>query len=199
VRVSSIEEIRQALEALDGELRWDDVADRLIPLVERMRPAPAEAPQRIVVVVPPGVPISPGIDLGPAYVHVTATMVDGWSLSPGDVTARALANLHDLAAMIEPTQVIWTAIDDVEVGCLQTGRAIGSTLVLAPHELARILGSGPWLLAAPMRDLLLVLPPGEVQLSRSLFAEIATQDPNHLRPCLYLFDGRAIKVSVFGA
>jgi hypothetical protein len=199
MRVSSIEEVQQALQALDGELRWDDVADRLIPLVERMRPAPAGTPQRIVTVVPPGVPISPGIDLGPAYVHVTASMADGWSMSPGDVTARAVANLHDLAATIEPTQVVWSTIDDVVVGCLQTGRAIGSTLVLAPHELARILGRGPWLLAAPMRDLLLVLPPGEVELTRCLFAEIAIQDPNHLRPCLYLFDGQAIQISVMGA
>jgi hypothetical protein len=75
-----------------------------------------------------------------------------------------------------------------------TGLSIGSSLVLAPQELVRILGDAPRSIIAPMRDLLIALPPGEVELASWLFAEIASGDPNHLPARLFELDGRAITV-----
>lgn len=184
---------------LGGDLGWPHVADRVLPQFERVRPYHPGLPEHLVTVVPPGMPIGLAVDIGPAVIHVTRAMVEGWSMSVADVTARAMANLMDRAAGIEPSQVVWGVIDGVETGWLQTRRGIGSTLVLATHELARILGAGPRLLITPMRDLLIALPAQEHALATWLFAEVAAQDPNHLHPRLLRFDGRVVTVGPMGA
>jgi hypothetical protein len=155
---------------------------------------PPLAPEHLVTVVPPGLPICLGIDMGPAFAYVTASMIEGWARTTADVVAQALGNLHDLAAEVSPAEVIHGPIDDVETGWLQTGSGIGSTLILAPQELARIFGTAPRLFVAPMRDLIIGLPPGENELAAWLFGEIAVQDPNHLQPWSYRFDGEAVRV-----
>lgn len=194
VRATSLDEVMEAVAGLDGDLAWAHVAARILPQFERVRPYHPGMPAHVVTMVPPGLPIGLAIDIGPGLVHVTLPIVEGWSMSVADVAARAMANLCDRAAEVEGAQVVWGDIDHVETGWLQTERGIGATLILVPHELGRILGDGPRLLVAPMRDLLIALPPQEVELATWLFAEIASQDPNHLHPRLFLFDGQAVEV-----
>lgn len=165
-----------------------------MPLFERVRPLLPDPSERVVSMVPPGIPITMGIDLGPAFAHVTTSMVDAWPVSPADVTAQSLANLLARASSVEPAKVVWGDIDGVPTGWLQTDLGIGSTLVLAPQELGRIFGAEPRLLVAPMRDLLIAVPPDEVEIAMWLYAEIASQDPNHLHPRLFGFDGRAVTI-----
>ena len=50
-----------------------------------------------------------------------------------------------------------------------------------------------------MRDLLVALPPDELEFAAWLFAEIATDDPNHLPARIFEFDGRAITVCAVAA
>ncbi len=199
VGVATLDEVMGAVGRLPGDLPWEEVAPRVLPQFERARPYRLGLPERVATMVPPGLPVSLSIDMGPAIVHVSASMLDGWSMSVADVTARALANLHDRAAKVRPADVLWDAIDGVRTGWLQTKLGIGATLVLAPQELVRILGPGPRLLVAPMRDLLITLPPDEADLAMWLYAEIASQDPNHLRPRLLDFDGQRLSVRAIGA
>lgn len=194
VRVAGLEEVLGSLGGLSADLPWADVAPLVVPLFERVRPFLPAPSERVTSVVPPGIPITLGIDLGPAFAHVTASMVETWPVSSADVTAQALANLHGRASAVEPARVVWDDIDGVPTGWLQTDLGIGSTLVLAPDELRRILGGERRLLVAPMRDLLVAVPPDEVDLATWLYREVASQDPNHLHPRLFGFDGRAVSV-----
>jgi hypothetical protein len=50
-----------------------------------------------------------------------------------------------------------------------------------------------------MRDLLVALPPDELEFAAWLFTEIATDDPNHLPARIFEFDGRAITVCAVAA
>jgi hypothetical protein len=151
-------------------------------------------------IVPPGVPIGFGIDLGPGFITITPQMIEGWSLSVTDVCARAVANLHAIAAEVKPSEVFPGTLADVETDWLQTRRGIGSVLALAPTELRRIFGPAPRLFIAPMRDLLIGFPDDvERDLAAWLFAEIASGDPNHLYPRAFVFDGRDVGVEPLAA
>jgi hypothetical protein len=77
------------------------------------------------------------------------------------------------------------------VGLLQTGLGIGSTLVLVPHELARIFGAEP-------RDVLVGIPPGQLDIAAELYAGLASADPNCLQPRVYRFDGETVQVGTLG-
>lgn len=198
VRSASLDEVLASLDELGPDLEWQDLAPRILPLFDRVRPFPPGLPEHTLVTVPPGIPIRLGIDIGPAFAYVTPEMVDRWSLSSADVAACALANLHARATEVQPAEVVWGDIDGVLTGWLQTDLGIASTLVLAPDELGRIVGTEPRLLVAPMRDLLIALPPDEPKLATWLFSEVASQDPNHLHPRLFEFDGRGVTVRAMG-
>jgi hypothetical protein len=60
---------------------------------------------------------------------------------------------------------------------------LASTFVLVPRELPRIFGRTDALFIAPMRDLLVALPPDtEIAFAAWLHAEFAAPDPNCLAP-----------------
>ena len=188
-------EVLAAMEQLPAELNWETVAARIVPLFERVRPYPPNMPKRVQAIVGPGVTIGFGIDVGPAFITVSPELLDSWSVTAGDLAAQSLANLHAIAAQVRPTEVHRGPVGDIEVEALQTGRGIGSVLILAPTELARIFPSGPGLFIAPMRDLMIRLPPeAEPAEAAWLFAEIASGDPNCLTPRAFLFDGRDVLI-----
>jgi hypothetical protein len=189
------EEVMSAMEELPEELTWDVVGPLLVPLFERVRPYPPGVPPPLQAIVPPGVPIGFGVDIGPAFITVSQSLAEGWKTSPADLAARAMANLHAFAAEVSAEEVVDGPVGDIDVAGLQTQRGIGSALVLAPSELGRIFGTQPRCFIAPMRDLLIGLPADvDPALAAWLYAEIASQDPNCLHPRLFTFDGRAVAV-----
>jgi hypothetical protein len=184
-------ELVKAIEALPHDLTWDVVAPRLVPLFERVRPYPPGMPAPIQMLVPPGVQIGFGMDIGPAFVTVSDTLAADWAKSPADLAVQAMANLHSLASEVALTEVFHGPIGDVETAWLQTKRGVGSVLVLAPSELRRIFGAGPRRFIAPMRDLLIGMPADtDAEFAAWVYADIASQDPNCLQPRLFTFDGR---------
>ncbi|CAN5594568.1 hypothetical protein BH23CHL7_BH23CHL7_20260 [soil metagenome] len=186
-------ELVKAIEALPRELTWDVVAPRMIPLFERVRPYPPGMPPPIGMLVPPGVRIGFGLDIGPAFVTVSDALASEWAKSPADMAAQAMANLHHLASEVAQAEVFHGPVGDVETAWLQTKRGIGSVLVLAPTELRRIFGGQPRQFVAPMRDLLIGFSAeGDPEFAAWLFADIASQDPNCLHPRLFTFDGRQV-------
>ncbi len=195
---ATLAEVMSAAAEIDPELPWPDVAARIIPLLERARPFPPGYPTPVRTLVPPGVSINLGIDVGPAVMHVDQALVDRWRMSVSDLAARSLANLQARARGIAPGDVLHQPVNDVQVAVLQTGLSIGSTLVLVPHELARIFGPQPRMFVAPMRDLLLAVPPDELDLAIDLFVSIASEDPNCLQPRAYRFEGESVRVTQLG-
>ena len=193
VVTASPEELVAALEEIPKDLTWKWASSRVLPMLPRMRPWPGGSPEPLITVMPPGIAVGFGVDIGPGCMAVSAPLLESWSQSPADLAAAATVNLHARAAEVVPSDVYRGSIADVPTAWLQTGRSIGSTLILAPAELTRLFGPEPLLLLAPMRDLLIGLPTDvDPELATWLYLEIAGGDPNCLGPSAFRLDGGTI-------
>ena len=162
---------------------WPALAPMLVPIFQRLRPYDDAFPEPLRTIVPPGISVTFAIVIGPALVHVTADIAGNWGVSLDALTARALANVEARAAAVPSERVFRHAVGRVPVAALQSGEGGASTFVLCPATLPRLFGAGPRLFIAPMRDLLVGLPP-DVDRAFALWmhAEFADQDPNCLAP-----------------
>jgi hypothetical protein len=175
--------VMDALDDFDLEAPWAKVRERVIPLLPRLRPLPVPFEGLVKAMLPPGVLTGFGLDLGPAVTFVDHAQLDRWGIGVETVTTTALANVRRLAATCDPSTVVHDSIDGVRVAACQSKLGIASTLILAPDAIERLMGSGPHLLLAPMRDLLLALPLAvDRGLAAWLSAEWEALDPN----CLHL-------------
>ena len=150
------DQILVAFRGFDPTAPWSDVAPRIVPVLKRRHhPYPAEmAP--IHIRVPPGIWTGFGIDMGPAFSHVSQTLLDGWGIDHATLLGTALVNLATLVGR-EPPVVDTLPLEGIEVTAVQ-GQGWGSSLILAPDLLGPILGPTPRLLLAPVRNTLLALP-----------------------------------------
>ena len=144
--------------------------------------------------VPPGVVVGFGIDIGPALMAISADMLTAWGTTLADVAACAIRNVHQRGAGLRPADILRQPVGDVATEALQTGVSIGSTLVIAPSELCRLFGSSDRLFITPMRDLIIGLPPQiDPEFAWWLYFEFASLDPNCLgRMCYRLVEGGRI-------
>jgi hypothetical protein len=150
------EQILTAFTGFDPTAPWPVIAPRIVPTLKRARhPFPPEmAPLQINV--PPGIWTGFGIDVGPAFSHVTPTLLDGWGIDHATLLAAALDNLAGLVRS-EPPIVESLQVGGVEITAIQ-GQGWGSALVLAPDLLRPLLDATPRVLLAPVRNTLLALP-----------------------------------------
>ena len=150
------EQVLAAFRGFDPTAPWPVIAPRIVPALKRVRhPYPPEmAPLHINV--PPGIWTGFGIDMGPAFSHVTQTLLDGWGIDHATLLATALDNLAGLVRS-EPPVVESLHVGDVEITAIQ-GQGWGSSLVLAPDLLRPLLDTTPRVLLAPVRNTLLALP-----------------------------------------
>jgi hypothetical protein len=188
----SVEEVLAALETMPEELTWDRIASEVVPLFQRVRPYHASMPEQLRVVVPPGLTVGFGVDIGPAFISVSPDMAEHWGVQPDLILRRALANLEARMAGVRPRDVHDGTIGEVPVRILQSPTGSASTYVLVPQALGRIIGRHRQLLLAPMRNLLVSLPiTADRDFAAWLFDEIAAQDPNCLAPAAFVVgDGR---------
>jgi hypothetical protein len=150
------EQILAAFHGFDPTGPWATIAPRIIPVLKRRRhPYPPEAAP-LHIHVPPGIWTGFGIDLGPAFSHVSQTLLDGWGVDHPTLLATALDNLAGLVRS-EPPVVESLHIGGVDVTAIQ-GQGWGSSLVLAPDLLRPLLDPTPRVLLAPVRNTLLALP-----------------------------------------
>lgn len=181
IEVATAEAVMRAVGTLPRDLGWDELAPSVIPVLPRRRPMPPMSGEPFRVTLPPGIPTGFGIDIGPAFLMVGDTLMGGWSIGPADLVARALANLRERTRPIRERDLVALDIEGVPARVLQTGLGCASALVLVPDELRRIFGRQPQCLLAPMRDVLVSLPPDvDRQLAAWLNEELATMDPNGL-------------------
>jgi hypothetical protein len=150
------DQILNAFRGFDPTGPWSSIAPRIVPVLKRRHhPYPPDAAP-IHIHVPPGVWTGFGIDLGPAFSHVSQTLLDGWEIDHATLLGTALENLAALVER-EPPVVDIVPVNGIEITAVQ-GQGWGSSLVLAPELLAPILGPAPRLLLAPVRNTLLALP-----------------------------------------
>ena len=169
-----------AMNRIDPDRPWTEAREDILPMLPRVRPFPAPV-EPVRTMLPPGILVGFGIDIGPALVMVDATQLGRWKVGVETVAARALANVRDEAGRCDPAAVVRQSVDGVPVMALQTGAGIGASLLLVPETLPKFFGPGPHLLIAPMRDLLIALPAAvDHELAAWLAGEWEWLDPNHL-------------------
>jgi hypothetical protein len=196
---ASVDEVMAALEALPQELRWEDVAEQVVPTFQRVRPYHASMPEALRLVVPPGVTVGFGVDVGPAFISVSPELAAGWRVEPDQLLRRALLNLERRMAAVSAADVQDGTIADVPVRLLQSPSGSASAYVLLPSALGRILGTHHQLVIAPMRNLLIALPIfADRDFAAWLFDEIAAEDPNCLAPAAFVVGGDELLLEPLG-
>jgi hypothetical protein len=151
--------VLDAMEKFDPDMPWKKARGRILPMLPRVRPFPGPGPDLIRAMLPPGILVGFGIDIGPAITFVGEPLLDRWRVDVPTMANAALANLRKLARECDRDVVIQDHIGDVPVTLIQTRLGIAASLILVPESLDRLLGPGPQLLLAPMRDILIALPP----------------------------------------
>jgi len=196
---ASLDEVLAATEALPADFDWPSLADRLVPIFQRVRPHPPGSPEPLRMVVPPGLTVSFAIDIGPAFINVDVDMIERWDLTRPELLAQALDNLEQRIAGVMPGELLDGSIGDQAVRLLQSSTGCASTYVLLPAPLGRILGSAPQLVMAPMRNLLISLPiDADREFASWLFDAFAAQDPNCLAPAAFVIRDGGLSVEPLG-
>lgn len=196
----SIEQVMAALDTMPQELTWEAIAAEVVPLFQRVRPYHPSLPEQLRTVVPPGLSVGFGVDIGPAFITVSPEMAEEWGMRAPDILDRALANLEGRMAAVRPRDVYGGTIGDMPVRILQSPTGSASTYVLVPDALGRILGRHRQLVLTPMRNLLISLPIGaDRDFAAWLFDEFATQDPNCLAPTAFVVGDGQLALEPLGA
>lgn len=168
---------------------WDDVGDDVLPIFERARPLSSEVDPPARTIVPPGVTIGFGVDLGLAFARVSVVHLAAWPVGLQAVTERALRNLRKRARHATDYDLVEEPIGGVRAVAFQSRDGWASTAVLVPEAVERLFGRAPGLFIAPSRDLLVRLPPDvDLEFATWLTEEFEATDPNALR--LEAFDWR---------
>jgi hypothetical protein len=187
---ANADNVMAGCDSFDPDGPWETVRDRLVPMLPRARPLPIPVNSLARTMVPPGVLIGFGLDLGPAVALVARDQLGRWGIEIDVAAASALANVRRAAASCGPGVVHRSSIDGVPIAVVQSGLGIASTLILVPECIERLLGPGPHLLLAPMRDILVALPPSTDRCFAAwLAAEWEALDPNHLHLGAFLLAG----------
>ncbi|HEU4921219.1 MAG TPA: hypothetical protein VFT20_15880 [Candidatus Limnocylindrales bacterium] len=192
------DEVLAALDRLDPDLPWKKVRDQIVPVLPRVRPFPGPDLDLVRTVLPPGILVSFAIDIGPALTHIGSDLLESWPIDRATLVATGLANLRRLADDCGPERVLHDHIGDVPIGVFQSRVGIASATLLIPDRLSWILGAGPCLLLAPMRDVLIALP---ADVDREFAAWLADEwealDPNHLHLGGFRYvDGAVVPVAL---
>jgi hypothetical protein len=175
--------LRDVLTRMDDRgFRWDDVRDDIMPIFERARPFAGQLDPPARAIVPPGITIGFGVDLGLAFARVSVVHLGEWPVDLPTLTERALRNLRKRARHTTDYDLVEEAIGGVPAVAFQSRDGWASTAVLIPEAIERLFGRAPALFIAPSRDLLVHLPPDvDLEFATWLTEEFESTDPNALR------------------
>jgi hypothetical protein len=175
--------IMRALRGFDPDRPWKKARLDVLPMLPRLRPYPFAIDEPIRIMLRPGILVGFGVDLGPALTIVDGAQLGRWGVDAQAVATQALINVERLAERCDSRMVVRQRIADTRVGALQTRLGIAASLLLVPVALERFFGPEPAFFVAPMRDLLLAMPPDVDRLEAAwVAAELEELDPN----CLHL-------------
>jgi hypothetical protein len=162
----------------------------VLPVLARARQPVAPGVQLVRILLPPGLWVGFGLDLGPVVGHVSTADLERWQVDEPTIVATAIANLERRAHGRE-LEVSSVVLDGVPITLVQAS-GWGSSLLLVPSVLDRLLGRGPHQLFAPIRNTIVCLPvDAPDELIALLWSELATDEPTELDGGIYrLEDGR---------
>ena len=159
-----------------------EIAEDVLPVFERARPFTYDVEPPAQAVVPPGVTVGFGVDLGLAFMRVGVGHLDDWPVDLAGLTERALRNLRRRARHARDYDLVREPIGGIPTVVFQSRDGWASTAVLVPEAIERFFGSGPALFIAPSRDLLVGLPVDvDLEFATWLAEEFEAEDPNALR------------------
>jgi hypothetical protein len=192
VVVADVAAVMAAIEAVDPEAPWQDVARDLRPALPRRRALPPGTEDLPEQVYPPGIRVVLGLDIGPAMLFVGHEQLASWGVGADHAFGRALANVRGRVARRRTFGLVYEPICGVPSLAFQSREGWASALLLMPDELCRVLGERDGLVVAPMRDLIIHLPPdADPLLAHLILAEFAAADMNALDlPPFRLIDGQ---------
>lgn len=194
VITAPVDEVLDAVEAVDLEAPWEKVAPDLrivLPRRRMMPPGSEDLPSREF---PPGITAGLGLDIGPAMLFVGEEQLVTWGVTPDRAFDQALANVKARVASRKQFALLTERIADVPTIAFQSREGWASSLLLLPDELTRVLGDRDGLLLAPMRDLIMLLPlDAEPGFAVFLLEEFADADMNALDlPIFVRLDGELL-------
>lgn len=161
---------------------WEDLAEDVLPVFERARPFAYEVGPPAHAIVPPGVTVGFGVDVGPAFVRVGLGHLEAWPVDLAGLTERAMRNLRRRARKAHDYDLVQNSIGGVPTVAFQSRDGWASTAVLVPEAMERLFGPAPALFIAPSRDLLVGLPVDiDAEFATWLAEEFEAADPNALR------------------
>ena len=130
-------EVLEAIERLSPELPWEEVASSVLPVFERAVPPtlPPEAHDQVRLVLPPGVSVGFGVDIGPALMRVTRGLLQEWGQTADALAVRAVFNLRARAGVADPADLVRVPVEDLVVTAYQSGDGWASALLLVPDLL----------------------------------------------------------------
>ena len=191
VTTATVDEVMNAIEAVDLDAPWEQVAPRLRLALPRRRALPVDIEDLPQQEYSPGIRTVLGLDIGPAMLFVAREQLAGWGVSAPEAFAQALDNVRRAVGARKQFALIHERIADLPTLAFQSREGWASSLLLLPDELSRVLGQRNGLILAPMRDLILCLPLDvEREFARWLLDEFAEVDMNALDlPPFALVDG----------
>ena len=192
------EAVLRAMGGLPPDLGWEAMAGNVVPILPRRRPLPPQAGEPFRVTLPPGIPTGFGIDIGPAFLVVGEALLGTWPIGPADLVATALDNLRDRMRPIRPRDLVrqrWTASRSasssparVRVGARARARRAAADL-----------RAGAQALIAPMRDILISVPPDtDGSWLAWLNDEFAEMDSNGLALDAFVLEDGALRYESLG-
>ncbi len=193
--MATSDDIRRALERVDLDVGWDQLAPNILPLLSRRVPSPIRAGAPVQAMLGPGIIVGFGIDFGPAFATVTRDLAERWGVADGDIAAMALANVRGLALELPPGAVKRVDLDEgVVVRILQSGAGWASGLLIVPDLLPRFFGPGPHLVGALCRDVVMAFAEDtSLDLVFDLVESLGWADPVGLIPTCYRHVGGVLQ------
>jgi hypothetical protein len=149
---------RRAFRAMPKPVSWDWAVPRLVPLLAG--PYFDRTGEALVrSVLPPGVAVTFGIDLGHGVVpFVDLSVAQRWECTADQICAVAVENLERRSASIDPTVVVTGTLSGHLIGKLERPPGWASSLLLAPEHLKRLFGDQDQLFVAAGQGTLISLP-----------------------------------------
>src|SRR4051794_21978342 len=132
VTMASPEEVVAALEGLDLERPWPEIAPTVVPVLPRWRPFLGGADAPVLHTWPPGIQAAFGIDLGPAFVYLGEWALRQWRITEAELAAQALDNVRRWAAAKRRYVLLPEEFGGSPARALQTRDGWASSLLLLP-------------------------------------------------------------------
>jgi hypothetical protein len=191
VTTADVEDVVAAIEAVNLDAPWSEVAPNLRIALPRRRPLPPGVGDLPTRDYPPGIRAVLGLDIGPAMLFVGDEQLAGWGMTADRGFEQALANVQARVRARRQFALIHERIVGVPTVAFQSREGWASSLLLLPEELTRVFGERNGLILAPMRDLLLCMPlDAEPEFAHLMLDEFADADMNALDlPLFALVDG----------